>query len=271
MKPMLAQLMPEHTEAKIYLNNPAWVVEQKLDGERLIIEVNNREANGFNRKGEYTKVPDNIAANFDRKAFDGTWMFDGELLGGKYFIFDCIAAADPKTTFTIYPELKHQARFDFLKTMMDRWTPTNIELIPHAEGTLKQPFYDACFNNHAEGVVFKLNLGHYRPGKRTIEMLKCKFTTTAEVVVTELHRDGSELGVSTGIYHGTQMVDAGGCKIPKEALEFLKEDDVIEVRYLYASPDHKLVQPIWLRPRFDKSPVECDTSQLKYTNRKPIQ
>lgn len=265
MRPMLAQLMPEHTTASVYLNNPAWTLEQKLDGQRLLIEVEDREAKGYNRKGDPVKIPDNIAANFDQKAFAGKWVFDGEILGTTYFVFDCIEAVD-----LITPDSPHRERFDFLKDLVERWNPTNIALIPHAEGPAKAGFFAACQVNQVEGVVFKMKIGKYRPGKRTIENLKCKFTTTADVIVTELNRDGSKQGVSTAIIHNGNKVDAGGCKIPKDAIGLVKENDVIEVKYLYASNDHKLVQPIWVCLRTDKHPAECTTDQLKYTNKEAV-
>ena len=265
MKPMLSLPMAEDVDPLMYINNPAWMEQQKLDGERLLGEVNDREVTGYNRRGDLMRVPENIAADFDKKAFTGKWVFDGEILGPTYFVFDCVQAQN-----AITPETPYSDRFQFLTHLMERWNPVNVRLVPHATKTNKKAFFDTCLNNNVEGVIFKLGAGRYRPGKRTMESLKCKFTTTAEVFITDLNRTGS-LGVSTAIIHNGKQVDAGGCKLPAEAFDFVKVGDVIEVRYLYASQDHKLVQPIWIRPRFDKNAEECTTDQLKYTSKEPVQ
>lgn len=265
MKPMLSKIMPEHTTPQVYLNNPAWTIEQKLDGERLLIEVQDREATGYNRNGEQVKIPDNIAANFDQKAFVGKWSFDGEILGSTYFAFDCMDAVGEITSDT-----RHHERFDFLSDLIDRWKPVNIALVPNAEGTDKAPFFHACESSSVEGVIFKMKIGKYRPGKRSIETLKCKFDTEADVIVTEINRGNTDRGVSIGLYQDGVRIDAGGCKIPDEMIGAIKIGDVIQVKYLYASADNKLVQPRWVKPRPDKYALDCSTDQLKYTCKEPV-
>lgn len=267
MRPMLAK--PAENPAVTYLNNPSYVIEQKLDGERLLIEVNDQETLGFNRNGLPTEVPTSIAANFDKRAFSGKWVFDGEMLGDQYFVFDCVQA---KTE--IEPETQHQHRFGFLRQLMDVWNPVNIHLVPYADNRNidKKAFFKTCEKN-AEGVVFKLNIGHYRPGKRTMENLKWKFTDTVDVIVTGLNADGHAQSINIGLWHGDtykQYVSAGGCKIPEEAVGKLSVGEVIEVKYLYATPDHKLVQPTWHKRRLDKNAAECNTDQLKYTSKAPV-
>ena len=46
-----------------------------------------------------------------------------------------------------------------------------------------------------------------------------------------------------------------------------KETPVAEVRYLYATKDSILFQPVFVRLRTDKSPGDCVLSQLVYTCR----
>jgi bifunctional non-homologous end joining protein LigD len=272
---MLAQKIPDALPPDFFLDHSEWTVEQKLDGERLLIEVKDREPQGINRDGKKTTIPTSIAANFDSKAFDGHWVFDGEILGETYYVFDVVEASaineDGTETPFIHRKLPHQERFIFLRDVVKRWKPTNINLVPNADGEGKRTFYYACLDANTEGVVFKSKKGAYEPGKRSGNTLKCKFVDTAEVVVTELNREGKELAVGTGVFHDGKMVDAGGCKIPEEMVGKIKEGDVIEVRYLYATPSHKLYQPSWVKPRPDKKVTDCHTTQFKYASKKAIE
>ena len=45
------------------------------------------------------------------------------------------------------------------------------------------------------------------------------------------------------------------------------ERPVAEVRYLYATEDEQLYQPVFIRLRDDKDPLECLRSQLEKTRR----
>lgn len=267
MKPMLSQVLPTHRTPQSLIDDPDWIIQQKLDGERLLVEIKDRECVGFNRQGIATHVPTHIAAEFDNKGFSTPWTFDGEIVGDKYYLFDCLKAAEQVNTRT-----PAGRRFDLLKGLFKYWHPTNVAIIPYAEGKFdKVEFFDKCFVNHAEGVVFKHTQGTYTPGARTMASYKHKFVETADVVVSELNREGHEQGISIQLFDSSgEPVHVGGCKIPAEAVGRLQIGDVIEVKYLYASENDKLVQPTWVRPRFDKTANECKTSQLKHTSKEVI-
>ena len=49
-----------------------------------------------------------------------------------------------------------------------------------------------------------------------------------------------------------------------------KESPIVEVRYLYATKDSILYQPVFVRLRTDKSAGDCVLSQLVYTDRTGI-
>jgi ATP-dependent DNA ligase len=50
MKPMLAKRLPEDSSPTVFINNPAWIIQQKLDGDRLYGEVEAREVKGWSRR-----------------------------------------------------------------------------------------------------------------------------------------------------------------------------------------------------------------------------
>jgi ATP-dependent DNA ligase len=108
--------------------------------------------------------------------------------------------------------------------------------------------------------------GGYHPGERTTDSLKAKFTETADCIVLEPRREG-KLSTSVGLFHDGELIDIGSVKMRDEDLDKIKPGDVIEVRYLYATLDYRLYQPVWHGFRDDKSPDECTTEQLKFVNK----
>lgn len=263
---MLCKKIPDSIDVEIFITNTYWAVQQKMDGIRLLIEVKDREPIGYNRNGNRVKIPDNIAANFDQAAFTSKWVFDGELVGDTYYIFDCLQAGEGLNFKT--PQLE---RFSFLKSLMLKWKPKNIELVPYAlNENSKREFFRKALEENKEGVIFKYVKGPYKPGSRSKDTLKFKFIETADVVVTELNRENKKQSIGIGLYNSEgNLVEVSGCKIPEEAIDNISVGDVIEVKYLYATKDDRLYQPVWVKIRTDKSAVECTTKQLKYTDKSP--
>lgn len=257
MKPMLSMLPPKGVNPDVYLDNGKYLVQQKLDGERLLVQIGGGKAVGFNRKGAQVPSSD-IPAFFHTKTDSGV-IFDGEIVGETYYVFDIFMDMG----------LPFSQRAKVL-SIWDSGDPhVRVVATPKPDQTQAE-FVDEIRDHGGEGVILKLKTGLYRPGKRTLESIKYKFVQTCDVIVTELNRDGSELGVSTATIHDGALVDAGGCKVPPEALPLLKVGSVIEVRYLYAMPSHRLYQPVWVKLRTDKDYSECTTDQLKYTNKSDL-
>lgn len=259
MKPMLSMLPPKGVNPDVYLDNGKYLVQQKLDGERLLVQIGGGKAVGFNRKGAQVPSSD-IPAFFHGPINTQEMIFDGEMIGKTFYAFDIII------------DMKHdfEERANILR-FWKRANFTDVRVVATPKpGQTQAEFVNEVRDHGGEGVILKLKTGLYRPGKRTLESIKYKFVQTCDVIVTELNRDGSELGVSTATIHNGALVDAGGCKVPPEALPLLKVGSVIEVRYLYAMPSHRLYQPVWVKLRTDKDYSECTTDQLKYTNKKDI-
>lgn len=260
-KPMLCQKPSKPIE--YYLNSEHWAVEQKLDGERLLIAVKDNTPEGYNRNGQRVKITDSIAACFDRNGFSSEWIFDGELVGGKYVIFDCLQAGGKWRLNDPYEQ-----RRVFLETLLPKWEPPTIHLNPKANN--KHTFYETCKQHKVEGVVFKHLEGKYRAGSRSYSFVKHKFTKTADVEVMQLNRDGTKLGLTVGVYVDGKLQECGGCKLPPELVGEVDVGTVIEVNYLYATLNDHLYQPTWSRIRKDKNRSECTLDQFEYTDRSLI-
>jgi len=266
--PMLAR--PFEGDVDLYALDCQWVFEQKIDGKRALVHVADRKAVAYNRQGEETGMPDTVHQAFDNKGFDGRWVFDGEILDHVLWVFDVLVCPGPEGSITDLRDLAFSARRQFLDQLFDQWKPEHVKLVRQEHRDVKKSMLiKQVHDSGGEGVVIKHLASKYE-GKRSHNWLKLKFTATHEAVVTNLLRGGKELAVDIGYTHGGVLVEAGGLKIPNRIIDQVKAGTVVEVRYLYATADHKLYQPVFLRIRDDKTPEECTTEGLQYTDRRVL-
>lgn len=266
MKPMLARPL-ELRLVDNYINDDLWVAQQKLDGDRILILVHGGRVQALNREGEPRRnhVRRKVLDQFQSfTSLPGTWCFDGELMpSGEFWLFDLPTAADKVT-----PEHPFDFRYAVLERFMagGNW-PTDpcVRLLPVAQTTAaKRALFAELQDRGAEGLVFRHREGRYRQGKRSDLMLKAKFTCTADVIVHQVRAEGRN-NCTFRLFDNGVLVPTGSCSL--EARPDVKPGDVIEVRYLYASNEGLLYQPVMLRIRNDKSPGECTVDQLHYTDR----
>ncbi len=247
-----------------YLSNDAWVAQQKLDGDRILITVTDGTVRALNREGEPRRnpVPRRVLDQF--QALPGDWVFDGELMTtGDYWVFDLPYAAGIVT-----PEHPFSFRAAVLERFMaaGQWpTAPCVRLLSTARTTTaKTTLFERLRDGGGEGVMFRHVDGRYRSGKRSDLLLKAKFTTTADVVVHEVRPTGRN-NCTFRLFRDGVAVPAGSCSL--DARPEVQPGDVIEVRYLYASDDGLLYQPTMVRVRDDKSPGDCTVDQLQFTDR----
>lgn len=266
MKPMLARSVGLH-EIEAYLTSDNWVAQQKLDGDRVLIRVADGRVVPLNREGRQRSnpVPRKVLDQF--KAFTGlpgVWCFDGELMtDGTLWLFDL-----PEASGKVTAEDSYEFRYSVLERFVaaGQWpTAPCVRLLPVARSTeAKRKLYAELEERGAEGLVFRHLEGRYRQGKRSDMMRKAKFTNTADVIVHQVRADGRN-NCTFRLFDDGVLVPAGSCSL--EARPDVNPGDVIEVRYLYASAEGLLYQPVMLRIRDDKSPGECTVDQLHYTDR----
>jgi ATP-dependent DNA ligase len=242
-----------------------WSLEEKFDGERLVVKVYRHHLDGstvvrgYNRKGAEVRLPTFLKRGFSKFKPQprSPFIFDGEYLDHEYVIFDIIKA----------PGLPSNSILSVRQALLlaiDERLGDGIYVSPVAvTQDEKVQLMEDVVNGHGEGVVAKHLDATYTAGKTTY-WLKFKFTKTADVFVTEVNRKGKELAVSIGLLDtdGT-VIDAGGLKIPNDMIGAFKLDDVVEVKYLYSTDNNKLYQPIFIRRRTDKTKSECSVTQLK--------
>ena len=170
-----------------------------------------------------------------------------------------------------------EQRRNRLEKIFSFWEPDHCHLVRCAKTeTEKADLIVKLERECSEGAVLKKRTATYNVhGKRVKTWLKLKFVQCADVVVMELERGGKPQAVTIGMMQDNvwfpksvdiKLEEVAGCKVPAN-LE-LEVGDVLEVRYLYATNDNKLTQPIFVRKRTDKLPEECTMSdQLKFSSK----
>jgi len=116
-----------------------------------------------------------------------------------------------------------------------------------------------------EGLIFRQLDAPYREG-RSKDLIKIKFRHTVDCVVTDLRRD-KKANMALGLFDDSQLVEVAECTALAGDKNRIRIGDVVEVTYLYASADNRLVQPTKPVIRTDKFARECTLDQLVYPNK----
>lgn len=274
MDPIKAMLAQEVDAAKLdrYIKSDEWIFQQKLDGERLLVTIENGEVLTFNRKGEPKgkAINPNVLREFIGMP-EGVW-FDGELVGdvlanAVFWLFDlplapgAVALDDPL-----------EFRLDVLDSFFAGWQPRPwVRLLPRAESPSdKAVLAKRLEAAGAEGVMLKHRTSPYQPFHRSRWCLKAKYVKEIDCIVSRIGVDGKESACLAVV---TQKGKADPFEIGKCSLigkPPVNVGDVVTVRYLYATDDNRLYQPRLIRVRDDKAALDCDVSQLVYTDRTVI-
>jgi bifunctional non-homologous end joining protein LigD len=268
----VVQLAETADSATSYLEDPDWIVEQKLDGHRVLLVCEDAKVTAYNRKGDVKSFPVRLASAMSERLPNGRWVLDGELMGKQYWVFDLLEVSKGSVT-----DQPWSARRELLDRFADLWQSSssdpNIKFTNWYEGAdNKANLYNMCLENAKEGVMFKQRNAPYRKGRQRT-WRKYKFVKTCEAIVTELNRKGKVEAMSLGLFdENGQLREAGGCRILPKFAGKISVGDIVEVRYLYSQPEtKKLYQPVLLSIRDDKDPKECGQWQLQMTDKKVIQ
>jgi ATP-dependent DNA ligase len=186
-----------------------------------------------------------------------------------YWLFDVLQIAERDVT--------HHSYFERFTMLTDELEPGLSEPVRVLESALttkqKRGLYERLQQSSAEGIVFKHKDAPYTPGRGSTQ-LKCKFVSSADVVLVENAGNAYRMQV----YDGGKLFDVGKV-FSGTTNETRKEIDaalskgkrlIAEVRYLYATDDSQLFQPIFVRVRTDKKEKDCVRAQLKATNREVV-
>ena len=253
---ILPQLLNEVSlkEAEALIKDPAWVMQRKYDGKRVMIQSKDGVITGINRRGLTIGLPDIIVGAAKRVGRD--FIIDGECVGETFHAFDMLE--DGGNDVRLLPYTVRLARLE------NGGFQFPIEIITTAIGTsIKERFFTSIRDNGQEGVVFKNITMPYTPGRPNSggSQLKYKFYETASIVVTAVNAKRS---VAMSVFkEGITYQFVGNVTIPPNK-EIPSEGAIIEVRYLYAYRDGALYQPTYLGERDDLTGADCTIDQLKF-------
>lgn len=261
-----AQLLEpiEEDELEKFLADESMIAQQKIDGMRVLTTIGD-ELVVTNRDGQLTtKVDMRKLAGLEYLP-PGT-IVDGELMDDGYWLFDILQWGEEDIRDRGYLD-----RWELLENEAEPALTGDIRVVPIAKGKkAKRALHDKLRNAGAEGIVFKSKSAPYTAG-RGVTQRKHKFIKSCDVVVLENAGNAYLMAV----YDGKKLFEvgkvfAGTTNASRKALDAALgrgEKPICEVRYLYASDDHQLYQPVFVRTRDDKAAKQCLRDQLRTTCR----
>lgn len=236
-----------------------WAIEQKLDGHRLLLQGTGTGVKPLNRNGQPYSAK-NLPLALSGMILPDGLILDGELLdlgNLDYWVFD-IRSSDGTVD-----SMPLTVRRDLLNRAITSLS-LPVHLLPQAtDAESKQRLVEKAIANHAEGVVCKHIPTGYTEG-RTSAWRKVKFVKSLDAVVTAVRADGKD-AVSVALFDEGQLVEVGRASLIGR--EPVSVGDVIEVKYLYATDERRLYQPVMVRRRTDKTAIQCGIDQLVFTDR----
>lgn len=238
--------------AQELLNHPDWVVQEKFDGVRFMLNKKNGQIAALNRKGKVVSVPNNIAKEAESLS---NCLLDGELIGENLYVFDILEFEDNCVRNKTLKE-----RMDLLRNLL-KSISNNIIFVDIVKDN-KTILYEKLLKENKEGIVFKNINAKYNVGRPASggNYLKHKFYETCSCVVSNINDKRS---VALSLFSEGKVVSVGNVTIPIN-FDIPNKDDVVEVKYLYAYKGGSLYQPIYLGKRSDINKNECVLHQLKY-------
>ncbi|MBI3832498.1 MAG: DNA ligase [Planctomycetes bacterium] len=255
LRPQLLNPITED-EVERFLADPAYWLQEKKDGRRIMLRKNAGEVVGINRTGLTVGLPESILES--ARALPGDFVLDGEAIGDRLYVFDCLARGQAKLEAHPY---------------RDRWRALlelasgcrgSIEALPTAAASGdKRDLLRFLREKNTEGVVLKDRAAPYTPGRPASggTQVKFKFVATASCLVTAGRNGKRSVGLE--VLEGNKRIAVGNVSIPPKA-PIPQQGQVIEVRYLYAHRGGALFQPVYLGRRTDILASDCKLAQLKF-------
>lgn len=256
----------EEHELERFLTDDRVIAQQKVDGQRVLARVGT-EPIATNREGQLTSVPRALLEGLSY--LPPSTIVDGEVVGETLWLFDLLQVGERDLRAKGYWE-----RFTVLSEELEPALCGPVAVLPAFAGTkAKRALHARLVASGAEGIVFKERNAPYTSGRPASggPQRKLKFIKSADVFILENAGNAYRMGVwDRSTIFEVGKVFAGTTNESRRVLdERLRrgERPVAEVRYLYATQDHQLFQPVFVRLRDDKPAEQCRRDQLVDTNR----
>jgi bifunctional non-homologous end joining protein LigD len=238
------------------IDDPAFCVQEKYDGCRIMIRKEGAAINGINRKGLMCGIPSVLVNEVEQ--IPGDVVIDGESIGEVFFAFDVLTLHGNDVRSQPYKDRLFMLaqivsrEFGFIKLADTAYTtPEKVVLLERMK------------REQREGIVCKRLDAPYTAGRPNSggTQLKHKFVATASFVV---NRVNGKRSVSLTLFNGGKIVPAGNVTIPPNHT-IPKVGAIVKVRYLYAFKESGIIyQPVYLGQRTDVDSGDCLVKQLKF-------
>ncbi|CAN5726171.1 hypothetical protein BH11MYX1_BH11MYX1_45160 [soil metagenome] len=260
----LLTAIDDESDLATFLADDTMLAQQKLDGIRVIVHIHADGLVATNRDGKVTQLAGGALGGLAYLPH-GT-IVDGEVLGDAYWLFDVLQLAGDDVR-----DRGYRVRWDILENELEPALSGEARVLQIATGTQqKRALHDSLRGANAEGLVFKDREAPYTSGRGTTQR-KFKFIKSADVMIVENAGNAYRMCVWDGrsqfdcgrVYAGT----TNASRKDLDARLARGETPVAEVKYLYATNDHQLFQPVFVGIREDKLGLACLRDQLVRTDR----
>jgi len=227
----------------------SYIMQEKIDGERLTITIDQDGISGWNKRGERTSLSPWLYQEMQNLP-ESPWKFDGEYCKDRYVIFDLMET--PRQGLNNKPLAERIAMLD---VMIETWGIEKIQAAPTwLEPRDKLRGYIQVAVKQGEGVVFRPRLATTAyPG----QVYKHKFRNSVDAVV--MSNPAGKASIEVGVYDGDVLTSLG--KVTGSA----EPGSVVEISYRKLTVLNKMIEPVLIRSRTDKLPFACTFDQLKET------
>lgn len=238
-----------------YIRDPAYVAQEKHDGERRPVQISAESTAGINKKGFVVPLPLTIADAI--AALPHGTILDAEQVGDHLFVFDALRIAGQDLRAASYGTRRRNYEILLGGLIGCGNAVSAVETAVSAEE--KRALYDRLRATRKEGIVFKRVDAPYEAGRLDTQV-KIKFLESATVQVASTHPSKRSIGV--------QVFDAVGGAVPlgnvtvpaNHAMPAVGQ--IVEVEYLYCVKS--LYQPCYKGVRTDQYLSDCTAAQIKY-------
>jgi bifunctional non-homologous end joining protein LigD len=249
------------------LRTGQYIIQEKMDGDRMMTECSNGVITFFNRKGQvrHGSHPEIEKAIL---ALETDCFLDGEIVGDTYYLFDVLHLANRNLTREGYRYRLMmletalyfaQPCLQIVPSVLAEGAVDQMDLLPDDEPIARQfDFFRKIIQQGSEGVVLHLEDGIHQPG-RTKEHFKYKVKERSTCIVAAVNQKRS---VSLCLMDDGVAIEVGNVSIPANH-DIPEKGDLIEVEYLYKFRSGSLFQPVYKGKRTDVSIDECTMSQVR--------
>lgn len=260
--------------AMTLIEDDAWVMQEKKDGKRIVVAISAADVRISNKSARACSIPESIVKaiqSLNSVDYVGPVLYveaDGELVDGKYHVFDIFAIDGADLRQSRYEDRAAQ----YTKLIERNKSLSNgdrvfdaIEAVETFSGTeAKRAVFERIETEKGEGVVFKLRDMAYLPGRPNSggPALKFKFKESSTAICLGDSSEGKR-SIRLGMLSSDgAMVNVGKVTVPPNQ-PVPHPNALVEIQYLYKFEDGALFQPVLLGIRDDQNRAECTLAQVK--------